>query len=160
MRLFDQKGMMVFPNPEKRKEPVKMKELLVIRFCCCSEGHNLVSDQAMFDDFAGILLKARKAGEVGQVALSPVYGVKHRISLGIKLEKDDLLEILCPECGQPLPVFSACSCGGSLVALFLDEKKDFTNCILICSRVGCHNAKIRLHNEIINYDDNGHVVFR
>jgi hypothetical protein len=160
MPRFDQKGMMIFPVPEKIKAAGKMENLLVIRQCFCPNGHNLVSDQAIFDSFNGIILKVRKTGGGGIVALNPVYGLKHRISIGVKLIRDDLLEILCPECGAPLPVYSACSCGGNLVALFLDEKSDFTNSVLICNRVDCHNAQIRLHNEIVNYDDLGNVLFK
>jgi hypothetical protein len=160
MQRFDQKGMMIFPAPEKIKKAGKMADLVVIEKCYCPNGHDLVSDQAVFDGFNGIILKVKKAGKEGQVALNPVYGLKHRVSIGIKLEKDDLLEVLCPVCGVPLPVYSACSCGGSLISLFMDEKPDFTNSVLICNRVDCHNAQIRLHNEIASYDDLGHVVFK
>ena len=160
MKRFDQKGMMVFPNPDREKGAGKMADLLVIEKCYCPNGHNLISSQAVFDDFNGILLKVRKAGQEGHVALNPVYGLKHRVSMGINLLKDELIEIACPECATALPVYSQCSCGGELVALFLDEKPDFTNSLLICNRVGCHNAQIRLHNEMVHYDGLGHVMFR
>lgn len=160
MQRFDHKGMMVFPSPEKIKKVAKIEDLVVIAQCFCPNGHNLVSDQAVFDDFSGIVLKVRTAGQEGIVALNPVYGLKQRISLNIKLVHDDLLEILCPECSAPLSVYSACSCGGDLVTLFLDEKADFTNSVLICNRVDCHNAQIRLHNEMVHYDGMGHVMFR
>lgn len=160
MQRFDHKGMMIFPVPEKIKATGKMENLLVIKQCFCQNGHNLVSDQVNFDDFNGILLKVRNTGGGGMVALNPVYGLKHRVSIGIRLVKDELLEILCPECGAPLPVFSTCTCGGNLVALFLDNTSDFTNSVLICNRVDCHNAQIRLHDEIVNYDDLGNVMFR
>jgi len=160
MQRFDQNGMMIFPSPERIKKAGKMENLLVIGRCFCPNGHNLVSEQAMFDGFNGIMLKVKKAGQEGRVALNPVYGLKHRVSLDIKLIKDELLEIICPECGVALPVYSSCSCGGDLIALFLGEKPDFTNSILICNRVDCPNAQIRLHNEIVHYDGMGHVIFK
>ncbi|MHC1777570.1 MAG: hypothetical protein AB9834_19385 [Lentimicrobium sp.] len=156
---FDQSGMMIFPTPEKIKRAAKLEELIVIKQCFCPDGHNLVSDQAVFDGFSGIILKVKKGKEQGLVALSPVYGLKHRISFGIKLTKDELLEVLCPECMKALPVYSTCSCGGDLITLFLDDKHDFTSSLLICNRVDCNNAQIRFHNEVINYDDSGNAMF-
>ena len=160
MQRFDHKGMMVFPSPEKIKKAGKMADLVVISRCYCPNGHNLVSDQAVFDGFNGIMLKVKNADREGHVALNPVYGLKHRISLKIKLIHDELLEVFCPECGVPLPVYSTCSCGGNLVALFLDEKFDFTDSVLICSRVDCVNAQVCLHNEMVHYDGMGHVIFK
>lgn len=160
MKMYDKKGMMVFPSPEKIKKAGKMEDLIVIGSCHCPNGHNLVSDQAVFDGFSGIVLKVVKAGQEGLVALNPVYGLKHRISINIKLIKNEVLEVYCPECGVALSKYSQCSCGGDLIALFLDEKPDFTNSILICNRVDCHNAQVRLQNELVNYDGMGHVMFK
>ena len=160
MERFDHKGMMIFPSPEKIKQVGKLADLLIIGKCYCPNGHDLVSDQASFDGLPGILLKVRKAKKVGLVALNPVFGLKHRISLNIKLVKDDTLEVECPVCSVALPVYSACSCGGNLVTLFLDEKPDFTNSILICNRVDCPNSQIKLHNEMVHYDGMGHVIFK
>ena len=160
MERFDNKGMMIFPNPEKLKTAAKLTELVVIGKCYCPHGHNLVSDQAVFDGLHGIVLKVRKGAEEGLVALNPVYGMKHRISLNIHLIRDDLLEVQCPQCGVALPVYSSCSCGGDLITLFLDEKPDFTNSIMVCNRVDCTNAQIRLHNEMIHYDGMGQVMFK
>ena len=160
MERFDQKGMMVFPSPEKIKKAGKLEEIIVIRQCFCPNGHNLVTDQAVFDGFNGVILKVRQSGHEGMVALNPVYGLKHRVALGIKLKKDELLEVFCPECSVALPVYSSCSCGGDLITLFLDNKNDFSNSVLICNRVDCHNAQIRLHNEMVHYDGMGHVIFK
>lgn len=159
MKRFDQSGMMIFPTPEKIKSAAKLKELIVFKQCFCPDGHNLVSDQADFDGFSGIVLKVKNGKREGLVALNPVYGLKHRIAFGIKLINDELLDVLCPDCGKALPVYSACTCGGNLITLFLDDKHDFTSSLLICNRVGCNNAQIRFHNEVINYDDSGNAVF-
>ncbi len=156
---FDQSGMMIFPNPERIKKAAELKELIVIKQCFCPEGHNLISEQAVFDGFNGIVLKVKSGKKRGLVALNPVYGLKHRIAFGIKLRKDELLEVFCPECRKPLPVYSTCACGGNLIALFLDDKLDFASSLLICNRVDCQNAQIRFHNEVINYDDSGNAMF-
>jgi hypothetical protein len=160
MKIFDQHGMMVFPVPEKIKKAGKLEDLLVIKQCYCPNGHKLVNDQAVFDGFNGIMLKVRKEGKEGLVALNPVYGLKHRVAIGITLVNDELLDIVCPECGITLPAYASCSCGGNLIALFLEEKPDFINAVLICNRVDCPNAQIRLHDEIAHYDGMGHVIFK
>jgi hypothetical protein len=159
MTRFDQSGMMIFPSPEKIKKAAELKELIVIKQCFCPEGHNLVSEQAVFDGFNGIVLKVKNDNQEGLIALNPVYGLKHRISFGIKLKKDEMLDVLCPDCGKALPVYSVCSCGGNLVTLFLNDKNDFTSSLLICNRVDCNNAQIRFHNEVVNYDESGNAIF-
>lgn len=159
MGMFDLKGMMIFPTPEKLKKACKMKELIVIQECFCPKGHNLTSNQAVFDNLNGIVLKVKVGDREGHIALSPVFGIKQRVSIGINLKKDELLEILCPECSTPLPVYSACNCGGNLITLFLNLQSDYTNSVLICNRVDCQNAQIRAHNEVANYDDFGNVIF-
>jgi hypothetical protein len=159
MKLFDKQGMMLFPLPEQQREIGKSKSLLVVSQCFCQKGHDMVSEKAIFDGFNGILLKVKKSKQSGLVALSPVYGMKNRISLNIKLTKNELLELLCPTCNTALSIFSPCSCGGNLVALFLDKKADFTNCILICNRVDCFNAAIKLQDEMIHYDGVDKMIF-
>jgi hypothetical protein len=151
MKRFDIKGMMVFPNPISGAKLLKEKELLVVKECFCHNGHDLVSDRAMFDGLPGIVLKLKKGNRSGLVALNPVYGYKSRISIDVQLKKDETWKICCPVCNEPLPVFSACNCEGDLTALFLDKKADFFNCILVCNRIDCHNAQIKYNNEIIYY---------
>jgi hypothetical protein len=152
MALFDKKGMLFIPTPERVKIISKTSSILAINQCYCPEGHNLVSDRAIFDGYEGILLKVKKGKHHGYVALSPFYEVKSRISIDIKLIKNDLLDILCPICNVTLPAYYPCSCGGNLITLFLDATADYSNCILICNRVDCFNAELRFHNELIRYD--------
>jgi hypothetical protein len=151
MKRFDIKGMMVFPNPISKTKLLKEKELLVVKECFCHNGHDLVSDRAIFDGLSGIVLKVKKGKRSGLVALNPVYGYKSRISVDVHLKKDETWKISCPVCNEPLPVFSSCNCEGDLTALFLDKKADFFNCILVCNRIDCPNAQIKYNNEIIYY---------
>ncbi len=151
--------MLFIPTPERTKAFSKVSSLLVISHCYCPEGHNLVSNRAIFDGYEGILLKVRKGDQTGLVALSPVYGVKSRISLDIQLNKDDLLELMCPTCGKPFPVYQPCSCGGQLVTIFMDERINYSNCMLICNRVDCFNAELRFHDELVHYDNMNQIMF-
>ncbi len=151
MKLFNKKGMMLFPNPIKKEDICKEENLLIVKKCYCHNGHNLISDQAIFNGFNGILLKIRRKGVSGLVALSPVYGYKSRVSLSLQLKQNEIWEICCPDCDEALPVFAACECGGSEIALFLDKHADFAHCILLCDRIDCYNAVIKYNNEIVHY---------
>jgi hypothetical protein len=148
MSIFDKKGMMIFPTPLPA-DYRESKHVLVVQECYCQQGHNLINERAQFNQFNGIFLRVRKDNEDGLVALSPVYGDKARISLGVRLEKGDIFTLLCPECSVTLPVFGQCGCGADLIALFLTADADFGNCIGLCSRVGCFNAQIQSGNELL-----------
>ncbi|MBE0644869.1 MAG: hypothetical protein IH600_12365 [Bacteroidetes bacterium] len=150
MRIFHENGMMIFPSPVMR-ELRESSRALVVKSCYCPRGHNLVTDKAVFCEHSGILMRVRKGLSEGLVAISPVYGDKSRITLGMHLEKGGILTLLCPECGVPLPMYDECSCGGDILALFTRPVPDFGNCIGICNRVGCHNAEIRSGDELLNY---------
>lgn len=160
MRIFDDNGLMVFPSDAMR-ELRTTEKVVLIKSCYCPRGHNLVSDKSQFCDNDGIVLRVRQNQlREGLVALSPIYGDKSRISLGIHLEKGTVMSLLCPECGVPLPVYDECSCGADVIALFTKPVPDFGNCVGICNRVGCYNAQLRSGNELLNYSalDSGDTV--
>ena len=77
---------MVFPNPKKSRKICEDEELLVFTKCYCPNGHNLVTGNAKFNEFNGILLKISKGKKEGFVALSSVYGCKTRVEVGINLK--------------------------------------------------------------------------
>ena len=158
MKLFNTKGMMLFPNPIKKEEICKQKNLLVVKECFCHNGHGLISEQAVFNRFNGIIIKVKKGKQKGLVALSPVYGYKTRVCLDVKLKPGITWQICCPHCNEPLPVFSSCSCKGDIVALFLNKNADFSNSILICNRIDCFNAQIKFNDEIIHFPGVGEFV--
>ena len=151
MKLFNSKGMMLFPNPMKKEEICKQKNLLVVKECFCHNGHSLISEQAVFNGFNGILIKVKRKDASGLVALSPVYGYKSRVSLDLLLKENEIWEIYCPECDEALPIFSSCECGGDKISLFLNKHADFAHCILLCNRIDCFNAAIKYNNELIHY---------
>lgn len=150
MRLFDENGLMVFPTDAMRTLQPR-SQMVVLQQCYCPRGHNLVNDKAQFNDFDGILLRVRDRDmREGLVALSPVYGDKSRIALGLHLSKGDTMTLLCPECGVPLPVYDECGCGADVIALFTKPAPDYGNCVGICNRVGCYNAELRSGNELLS----------
>lgn len=149
MKRFDAKGMLIIPNPVSAEAICKQKQLLLVNECYCQNGHNLISSQAIFNGFKGIVFKVKRGNEEGLVALSPVYGFKSRVSLNVDLFNDQIWEICCPQCDVSLPVYSNCSCGGNMIALFTDDEANFSNCIGICNRIGCFNAGIQHSNELL-----------
>jgi hypothetical protein len=151
MSRFNDKGMMLFPNPMRREKICKSENIIVIGECFCHNGHNLISPRAVFNGFNGIIIKIKKDKREGLVALSPVYGYKSRVSLDIELIESDIWELLCPYCDETLPKYADCTCGGEMIAMFLDQTKDFANCIAVCNRIGCLNAGLTYGNELLTY---------
>lgn len=148
MEIFDKDGMMIFPNPI-RKEIRENQHVLAVKECFCPNGHSLMSSRALFNGIAGIMLKVKLRNKKGLVALSPVYGDKSKISIDIDLVDKELLELSCPKCSAALPTYSKCICGADKVALFLNRKIDFNDCIGICTRVNCFNSEIKSSNDLL-----------
>jgi len=149
MKRFDKKGMLVIPNPLSGRVAAK-GNVLMIREIYCPNGHSLVTNRAVFNGYPGVLLGVRHNDDEGFVALSPVFGDKARISLGIDLEEGQLLTLFCPDCEAELPVHSHCPCGGELIALFLTSEAEFSDCVGICNRVDCVNAELIDSGELIS----------
>ncbi|MFC1733276.1 hypothetical protein ACFL6I_23505 [candidate division KSB1 bacterium] len=162
MKIYNKKGMMEFPNPFRREKICDQKNILVVKNCFCQNGHSLIDRRAVFNEFNGIVIKVKNDKEQGYVALSPVYGYKSRVSLDIDLRKGEIYHIHCPECDVGLPVYSSCSCGGSIINLFLDKTANYDNSIGFCNRVGCLNAGIYHSDELINLSrvENMRYIFR
>jgi hypothetical protein len=149
MKLFDKKGMMVIPNPIKDKT-VSAPKVLIINELYCPNGHNLINNRTSFNSYPGILIKVEQAGQIGMIALSPIYGDKCRITLDIDLKSGETIKMFCPHCDVALPVHSKCSCGADLITLFLTKEPRFADCVVICNRVDCANSSIIEGGDIIS----------
>lgn len=149
MQRFDKRGMLIIPNPVE-KPAASLEEVIVVSELFCPSGHSLINNRATFNGHRGILVEAVQGeGAKGLLALSPVYGEKSRVALGLDLVTGERLVLRCPECNLALPVHSPCGCGGDLVALFLTPEASFTQCIGVCDRVDCVNAKVISGGELI-----------
>jgi len=149
MGKFDRKGMLLFPNQGRKENTCKDENLIVFTDCYCPNGHELISSKAKFKEFKGIILQASKNEEVGQVALSPIYGCKTRVSIGIDLKDGEIYTLSCPKCETKLPYYSECHCGGNISTLFLNEEGNFNSFIGACNRTGCTNSYIQIGEELI-----------
>jgi hypothetical protein len=147
MKIFDNKGMMMFPKPQYEKSV--NDKIIVIKECFCKNGHDLVNKRVNFNGFNGIYLKVKHEEKTGFVSLSPVYGDKSRIFIDIDVKKDDILELFCPQCDIQIPVYSTCSCGSKILALYTTKRLEFSDCIGICNKVDCVNSEIINENKMI-----------
>ncbi len=150
MERFDEKGMMIFPNP-LRKEFTERRKILVIKECLCPHGHNMITKRAIFHGYEGMMIGVeKKDGQKGMIALSPIYGEKTRVAIDLDLESKEIVKLYCPVCETPLPVLAKCFCGGELQAAFMTIQCDFSHSMAICNRVDCPNATLRSGGDIIN----------
>jgi hypothetical protein len=153
MRRFNAKGMWHIPNiggKKKAKPKLSVEDLIVVEECYCPNGHLLISPDVDFNGHPGILIKVKRGTDSGFIALSPICGDKSKHSIDIELEDGEVLDLLCPECNVPLPVYAPCDCGGDMITLFADKQGNFCNCIGICNRVGCSHSEIKKGTELFN----------
>jgi len=130
------------PTKPSVTEPQATSEIKLVVPCYCKQGHNLLSDRAIFSGHPGITLKLRNDRQEGFLSLSPIVGDKARSFFGTEWLEGEIVEILCPTCSEPLPVYNECFCGADLVAIFTKARNDFANCVGICQRIGCTHAEI------------------
>jgi len=140
---------MIYPNPKTKDSPCLQDELVVAKNCYCQNAHSLISGRVKFDVFDGILIQTTHEKQKGLVALSPIYGCNHRISIDLDFEDGEEWDFFCPECESALPYYTQCECGANMTAIFTSKHADFRSAIVICNRVGCHHAKIVDGDEVL-----------
>lgn len=140
---------MIYPNPKKKENPCQSENVVVVKECYCPSGHSLIDRGVNFDGFNGILFKVKRSGKEGRVAISPVYGCKHSISLDIDLQEGEVWDFHCPECGVALPYYTLCECGAYMTTFFTNKDADYKGIIGICNRVGCQNSEIHLGEDLL-----------
>jgi hypothetical protein len=148
MERYDSKGMLIMPNPVRKA--AQSAKVLIVHDLFCPSGHSIISDRAVFNGYPGIILGVRLNVKKGLVALSPICGDKTRISIDIDLPADHIVNLFCPTCGIDLPRYASCGCGAELTALFLTREASYADCIGVCNRIGCVNARFVTHGELIS----------
>lgn len=116
----------------------------VIKECYCPNGHSILTDQVFFSGYSGLTLKLRSDSQEGLLSISPVIGDRDREFIGFVRYPGEVVDICCPTCSEPFPVYNQCDCGAHLVALFTSLNTSFSQCVGICQRIGC------LHSELIS----------
>ena len=119
----------------------------VITECYCANGHSILTDRAKFQGHLGLTLKLRNKQSEGLLILSPVLGDRDRLFIDFEKSVGEVVDICCPTCSEPFPIYNSCPCGAHLVALFTSPRKHFSQCIGICQRLGC------LHSELLSERD-------
>ncbi len=119
----------------------------LITQCFCRNGHSILSDKGVFDGHAGLTLQLKNSRQTGFLAISPIIGDCRRQFIDFERIPGEVVEICCPVCDEPFPIYNECSCGAHLVALFTSPRAQFSHCVGICQRIGC------LHAELISERD-------
>ncbi|WP_432821691.1 hypothetical protein [Trichloromonas sp.] len=133
-----------------------INEPQVVRECFCAKGHSLVTDLASFGGHPGITIRLKSERQDGLLALSPVIGDQSRTFFNFERVPGEIVQICCPTCSDPLPVYNVCSCGADLVAMFTTLNAEFANCIGICQRIGCLHAEIKSNSDLRRYSRKGY----
>jgi hypothetical protein len=123
------------------------KNNMVVSECYCPNGHSIISEAGVFSGHQGLTLKLRTSEKEGILAISPIIGDHGRNFIDFNQVSGEIVEICCPTCSEPFPVYNECECGAYLVALFTSPKAHFSRCVGICQRIGC------LHSELISERD-------
>lgn len=127
---------------EKKTHLDGLPQQQVVDQCFCPNGHNILSDQHPYSGHPGILLKLKTADREGLLSLSPIISDPARNFHGFEQVSGEIVEICCPICDQPFPIYNQCGCTAHLIALFTSPKNDYSDCLGICQRIGCLNAEI------------------
>lgn len=131
------------------EEPPKPQ---VVEQCFCPHGHNILSDKHLYSGYPGILLKLKSADQQGLLSLSAIIGDHDRTFHDLQLQSGEIIEICCPVCDEPFPIYNQCGCQAHLIALFTSDQSDYSSCIGICQRIGCLNAEIISGRELSMLD--------
>jgi hypothetical protein len=119
----------------------------VIEECYCPNGHSILTDVRLFQGHPALTLKLRSKTQEGLLAISPVIGDRDREFIDFVQIPGEVIDICCPECAEPFPIYNECPCGAHLVALFTSPSAHFAKCVGICQRIGC------LHSELLTERD-------
>lgn len=124
-----------------------LQEPDIIRECYCPNGHSILTNKGIFQGHQALTLKLKSKTSEGLLVISPVIGDKDRTFIDFEKKVGEIVEICCPSCSEPFPVYNVCPCGAHLVALFTSPKARFSKCVGICQRLGC------LHSELLSERD-------
>jgi hypothetical protein len=149
---FDGRGRLIIPEPKGPVRQMRIGEELIVEEVYCPNGHDVMDRDHPMSGRPGIRIAFRDPrGEAGLLVLSPVLGCLDKLTLEGELVLGERLEAMCPDCGIPLPVLTACPCewGGVINVLFLHPDRDINNSIGFCNVVGCPNSSVTRSGEVI-----------
>ena len=117
-------------------------------------GNSLIREnRPNFDDFPGVTLWLELPdGQGGEVTLSPIHG-DPRKKCFTEIAPGTNCEIFGPKGGKPLKTFGRCSCGGSYRSIYLTQKGEKGEVVLICNVWGCLRSRIIDSSEILSAID-------
>ena len=158
MSIYDSKGRLIIPEPERLKTLGRAKGVLagekkiLIKQIYCPNGHSLISaENVKFDGEAGIHLLCEGKTIRQSVFLSPFQN-DARKEYQKAFEDGEVLRIFCPVCEAEFPKLAPhdCQSGAMYIALFLDKNANLNNSVCVCNVWGCYSSFLRLSGEILS----------
>ncbi len=143
-------------QPPTHETHLTPEGLRVIIKCFCHNGHSLLDPAHQFEGFDGLTVQLNNESHTGLLALSPIIGDMNRTFIDFTCIENELIEISCPTCKEPLPDYDKCSCDASLVSMFTTPDQNFANCVGICPRIGCLHSKIITNFNLCKLSRNGY----
>ncbi len=126
----------------EEKQPHAQPQQQVVEHCYCPNGHSILSSEHQYSGYPGLLLKLKATEYAGLLSISPIIGDHARKFHDFAQQRGEIVEICCPVCDKPFPIYNVCHCKSHLIALFTSPKIDYADCIGICQRMGCLYAEI------------------
>ncbi|MFP4459373.1 MAG: hypothetical protein ACLFSQ_07285 [Candidatus Zixiibacteriota bacterium] len=152
---FDRKGVWIIPDPKDMKKQKGDKKCLVVSRAFCHNGHSMIWKKAKVNGYPAIRIEAEtKSGKVGDIVISPIYGDKTNVTLGLDSQPDEKLILRCPVCHEELQTLKKCdNCAdGDIKSIFLTDDINIHDAIGICDVQNCPNAVFMISGKLLSDD--------
>lgn len=115
-----------------------MRVPIKIEVKCPACRTSLMNSAVLTDNLPSIWVEAKVGGEQGYIYLSQVYGSYNKNFESVSDVENSIIELSCPFCHKPFPVYQSCDCKAPMIGLNLQSG----GVIKICSRNGCKNHSL------------------
>lgn len=158
MEIYDKKGRLIIPEPERLKVlgPAKgviaEEKKVLVEQLYCPRGHPLINKHnPQFEGRPGIHILCEGKYFRQSVFLSPFQG-DNRKEFNKDFSQGEILRIFCPECNTEFPRLAPHDCheGAMYIALFLDKNADLNNAVCVCNAWGCYASFLRLAGDVLS----------
>jgi signal transduction histidine kinase len=116
-----------------------------IKQASCGRNHSLIDEENKIGGMPSIKVKVITESEEGYINIDPIYG-KHRSQYDITYTKNNLVQILCPECEMSL-VDESETCPHCLSPLYSITIPSY-GVLKGCTKFGCHWQKWEIIDRI------------
>jgi len=127
-------------NPDKRR--YVMTNQIKVAVNCPSCGKSLMNSEIQIDNLPSIGIDAKVGGKTGKIYLSQIYGSYNKQFEGVEDIPETIVDFICPECREPLPIQKVCNCNAPVAALNLE----IGGMVNFCTRNGCSHHSVEFND--------------